>query len=291
MDPRVDAWRARVEQALEEALPALPEEDPMAKVREAMRYSLLAPGKRIRPLLVLAFCQLCGGDPEEALPFACAIEMVHAMSLIHDDMPCMDDDDLRRGRPTNHKVFGEAMALLAGDGLSVKAFEAIFQARDPLKAARAGAVLAQCAGDRGMIGGQCIDLTTEGAAVTLEVLEKMDVGKTVALIDAACRMGCVAAGAGESELAAARQYARGLGLAFQIRDDVLDVLGDAAQLGKNTGMDQARDKRNYVTLLGVEGAQALVEEYTAQAEAALDAFSGDTALLRELTDQLARRMH
>lgn len=263
----------------------------MARVREAMRYSLLAPGKRIRPLLVLAFCQLCGGDPEEALPFACAIEMVHAMSLIHDDMPCMDDDDLRRGRPTNHKVFGEAMALLAGDGLSVKAFETLFLARDPLKAARAGAVLAQCAGDRGMIGGQCIDLTTEGAAVTLEVLEAMDVGKTVALIDAACRMGCVAAGAGESELTAARDYARGLGLAFQIRDDVLDVLGDAVQLGKNTGMDQARDKRNYVTLLGVEGAQALVEEYTAQAEAALDHFSGDTALLRELTDQLARRMH
>ena len=142
-----------------------------------------------------------------------------------------------------------------------------------------------------MIGGQCIDLTTEGREVTLALLEEMDAGKTVALIDAACRMGCVAAGAGEKELAAAAIYARGLGLAFQIRDDVLDVLGDAALLGKNTGMDEARDKRNYVTLLGVDKAQALVEEYTAQAEAALEEFDGDTSLLRELTDQLARRMH
>ena len=285
------AWyRQKIEEALEQALPAPREGDLSGKVREAMRYSLLSGGKRIRPILTLAFCEACGGEALSALPFACAVEMIHTYSLIHDDMPCMDDDDLRRGRPTNHKVYGEAMALLAGDGLLTLAFQQALSFQGDPAAARDGArLLAEYAGAQGMVGGQCIDLEQEGKEVTLEILAQMDRGKTVALIAAACVLGCTAAGAGEKELAAARQFAFGLGMAFQLRDDVLDVLGDAAKLGKNTGMDSARDKRNYVSLLGVEEAQRLVEQYTKEALDALEAFPGDTTFLREFALSLVER--
>lgn len=285
-----EPYLIRIEEALESVLPQPAKDARTAPVIESMRYSLLAGGKRIRPVMVLAFCQLCGGDPQQALPFACAVEMVHTYSLIHDDLPCMDDDDLRRGRPTNHKVYGEAMALLAGDGLLTKAFEtALSFSGAPEDALRGVRILAQCAGADGMVGGQCIDLDSEGKNVDLELLREMDQGKTVALISAACQMGCVAAGAEESLLEKARSYAEGVGMAFQIRDDILDVLGDAATLGKNVGMDSARDKRNYVSLLGVEEAQRLVEAFTAQAEQALDGFEGDTVFLRELAQSLATR--
>ena len=285
-----EPYLTRIEEALESVLPQPAKDVRTAPVIESMRYSLLAGGKRIRPVMVLAFCQLCGGDPQQALPFACAVEMVHTYSLIHDDLPCMDDDDLRRGRPTNHKVYGEAMALLAGDGLLTKAFEtALSFSGVPEDALRGARILAQCAGADGMVGGQCIDLDSEGKDVDLELLREMDQGKTVALISAACQMGCVAAGAEESLLEKARSYAEGVGMAFQIRDDILDVLGDAATLGKNVGMDSARDKRNYVSLLGVEEAQRLVEAFTAQAEQALDGFEGDTTFLRELAQSLATR--
>ena len=252
MNQTFERYLSLVEEALRQALPQPEESSPTAPVEEAMAYSLFVGGKRIRPVLALGFCQLCGGAPEQALPFACAVEMVHTYSLIHDDLPCMDDDDMRRGKPTNHKVYGEAMALLAGDG-------------------------------------QCIDLDSEGKDVGLSLLREMDQGKTVALISAACQMGCVAAGAGEAQLESARRYAEGVGMAFQIRDDILDVLGDAATLGKNVGMDSARDKRNYVSLLGVEEAQRLVEQFTAQAEQALEDFPGDTAFLKELARSLATR--
>ena len=285
-----EPYLIRIEEALESVLPQPAKDARTAPVIESMRYSLLAGGKRIRPVMVLAFCQLCGGDPQQALSFACAVEMVHTYSLIHDDLPCMDDDDLRRGRPTNHKVYGEAMALLAGDGLLTKAFEtALSFSGAPEDALRGARILAQCAGADGMVGGQCIDLDSEGKNVDLELLREMDQGKTVALISAACQMGCVAAGAEESLLEKARSYAEGVGMAFQIRDDILDVLGDAATLGKNVGMDSARDKRNYVSLLGVEEAQRLVETFTAQAEQALDGFEGDTTFLRELAQSLATR--
>ena len=202
----------------------------------------------------------------------------------------MDDDDLRRGKPANHKVFGEAMALLAGDGLLTKAFETALSFQGPAQDALRGAqILARLSGAQGMVGGQCIDLSSEGKDVTLPLLREMDEGKTVALISAACQMGCVAAGAGEAELKLAHRYAQGLGMAFQIRDDVLDVLGDAQSLGKNVGMDSARDKRNYVSLLGVEEAQRLVEEFTAQAVKALEGFGGDTAFLKEMALTLATR--
>ncbi len=289
MREKAEIYRKQVEQALERFLPAPAPGDPAGTVGEAMRYSLLCGGKRIRPVLTLAFCELCGGDPASALPFACAVEMVHTYSLIHDDMPCMDDDDLRRGKPSNHKVYGEDIALLAGDGLLTKAFETALSHQDGSTAAKAALVLAQCAGDRGMVGGQCVDLKSQGREVSLETLELMDQGKTVALISAACQMGCIAAGAGEDERKAAQRYAQGLGMAFQIRDDVLDVLGDSVKLGKNVGMDSVHDKRNYVSLLGVERAQELVGEYTAQAVAALEAFPGDPSFLRQLARDLESR--
>lgn len=281
-------YREMIEAALEKYMPAPSEDDPTAAVVQSMRYSLLSGGKRIRPVLTLAFCELCGGATEAALPFACAIEMIQTYSLIHDDMPCMDNDDMRRGKPANHKAFGEDIALLAGDGLLTKAFEVALSAADSTSA-RGALIMAECIGDRGMVGGQCIDLKTEGCTVDLELLRRMNMGKTVALISAACQMGCIAANASNDKLRAAKKYAEGLGMAFQIRDDILDVLGDSVKLGKNVGMDSARDKRNYVSLLGVEKAQALVEEYTEQAVAVLDCFGGDATFLRELVVQLASR--
>lgn len=288
MFERMEFYREKIDRALEAALPAPEMTGPDSLIRDAMRYSLLSGGKRVRPVLTLAFCELCGGDLATAMPFACAVEMVHTYSLIHDDMPCMDDDDLRRGRPTNHKVYGEDIALLAGDGLLTKAFEVALSAGDGT-AARAALILAEYAGEAGMVGGQCADLTAEGEEVDMELLRRMDMGKTVALISAACRMGCVAGAGSREQLEAAGRYAEGLGMAFQIRDDILDVRGDTEKLGKNVGMDQIREKRNYVSLLGVERAQALVDEYTAQAAAALDGFSGDSAFLREFAETLAER--
>lgn len=290
MKETFERYLAQIEKALEEFLPRGEENSLTQPVVDSMRYSLLLGGKRIRPVMTLAFCQLCGGDAELALPFACAVEMVHTYSLIHDDLPCMDDDDLRRGKPANHKVYGEAMALLAGDGLLTKAFETALAFSGPAADAVRGAkILAQCAGAAGMVGGQCIDLNSEGQDVDLSLLAEMDQGKTVALISAACQMGCAAAGAGEEALENARRYAEGVGMAFQIRDDILDVLGDAAILGKNVGMDSARDKRNYVSLLGVEEAQKLVDSFTAQAEEALQSFPGDTTFLGDLARSLATR--
>ena len=290
MKNKADANQKAIERALEKYLP-LPDQKVLhASVIDAMRYSLLCGGKRIRPMLTLAFCELCGGDPEQALPFACAVEMVHTYSLIHDDMPCMDNDDMRRGKPANHKVYGEDMALLAGDGLLTKAFETVLSAEiDPLRVIQGAQILAECAGAEGMVGGQCIDLRTGDGDHSLQTLQMMDMGKTVALISAACRMGCTAAGAVQEQLQAAEKYASGIGMAFQIRDDVLDVLGDAGKLGKNTGADCKQEKVNYVTLLGPQRAQILVESYTAEALEALQNFSGDTAFLKELARTLAGR--
>lgn len=290
MSDRADFYRKQIEQALEQALPAPTPQDPAGLVAEAMRYSLLCAGKRVRPVLTMAFCELCGGDPATALPFACAVEMIHTYSLIHDDMPCMDDDALRRGRPTNHRVYGEAMALLAGDGLLTLAFETTLSFSGGAGAALEGAkLLARCAGYEGMVGGQCIDLQSENSEMTLDLLQDMDKGKTVALIHAACGMGCVAAGAGEAELQAAGQYAHGLGMAFQLQDDILDVEGSTEKLGKATGMDAARSKQNYVSLLGVEEAKRLVASYTEEAIRALEVFSGDKGFLQGFARSLASR--
>jgi geranylgeranyl diphosphate synthase type II len=260
----------------------------------AMRYSLLAGGKRIRPILLLEFCGLCGGDQEAALPFACAVEMIHTYSLIHDDLPCMDNDDMRRGKPSNHVVFGEAQALLAGDALLTRAFEVMLSLESirlagAEKAANAAGALAAAAGAYGMAGGQAIDLMSEGKQISMEMLQKMDECKTGALIRASAKMGCILAGAERNLVRAADEYAAAVGFAFQIVDDILDVKGNAAALGKPIGSDKEKEKSTYVSLLGIEKAQKAVSQLTEEAVCALDAFSDDTSYLRGLAMELAHR--
>lgn len=265
-----------------------------ADLFQAMRYSLLAGGKRIRPILVLEFCKVCGGDEKSALPFACAVEMVHTYSLIHDDLPCMDNDDMRRGRPSNHKVYGEDIALLAGDALLTMAFETMLskQAVDSVgaqRAAQAAGILADAAGADGMVGGQVIDLKSEGKMISLETLKLMDECKTGALIVAAAKMGCVLGGADEKQLAAAENYAKAIGLAFQIVDDILDVTSDTQTLGKPVGSDTVNDKRTYVTLMGLEGAGKAADELTKAAVDSLDCFGRGRESLVQLAYGLASR--
>lgn len=273
----------------------LPEEDLMqADLLHAMRYSLLAGGKRIRPILVLDFCRICGGEEKNALPFACAVEMIHTYSLIHDDLPCMDDDDMRRGRPSNHKVFGESMALLAGDGLLTLAFETMLSEETirlvgAERAAKAAGILAAAAGAHGMIGGQVIDLMSEGRVIPLDTLKKMDECKTGALIVAAAKMGCILGGATEEQLAAAENYARAIGVAFQIVDDILDVTGNTETLGKPIGSDRENDKCTYVTLMGLENAKKAVDNLTLEAVDSLACFGRDANYLIELAKKLAER--
>jgi geranylgeranyl diphosphate synthase type II len=245
-------------------------------LQEAMEYSLLSGGKRIRPVLTLAFCRLFGGREASALPLACAVEMVHAYSLIHDDLPCMDDDDYRRGKPTCHKVYGEAVAVLAGDALLTAAFEVIL---DPSlegisreQAAQAAFVLAKAAGRSGMIGGQTLDMM-ETEATEQGILELHGM-KTGALLKAAAALGVIAAGGDETAQRAAASYAGHLGLAFQIQDDLLDVEGDPAVLGKRTGADDAAGKQTLVSLLGIASCRARVREETALAKEALAPYEG-----------------
>ncbi len=270
-------------------------------LEEAMRYSLLAGGKRIRPILTMKFCEAAGGTLEEALDFGCGVEMLHTYSLIHDDLPCMDNDDLRRGMPTNHKKFGECVAILAGDALQAAAFQTVLSAKGTWrhggKAAvvMAAKILAEAAGETGMCGGQYWDTAGDGQPRTAEDLTDINNKKTGALLRAACMMGiCASMGrreVDESCMDAAWHYATNLGLAFQIRDDVLDAVSTAEELGKPVGSDAANQKATYVNLLGVEACEALVLDYTVRAKEALDAgrWLGDTAFLRELADSLAVR--
>lgn len=256
----------------------LPQTDTLYQsLMEAMRYSLLDGGKRIRPLLTLEFCALCGGDPAAALPYGCALEMIHTYSLIHDDLPCMDDDDMRRGRPSNHKAFGEDTALLAGDALQTLAFEVMLSEDAVAKVGSAQAVkaahcLAKAAGANGMVGGQVIDLASEGKQVSVDVLRQMDAYKTGALISAACEMGCILGGATTKQVEAARKFAGNIGLAFQIVDDILDVTSTTEELGKQVGSDATNAKSTYVTELGLEQAAALANQLTEEAIDALSVF-------------------
>ena len=270
-------------------------------LEEAMRYSLLAGGKRIRPILTMKFCEAAGGTLEEALDFGCGVEMLHTYSLIHDDLPCMDNDDLRRGMPTNHKKFGECVAILAGDALQAAAFQTVLSVKGKWrhggKAAvvMAAKILAEAAGETGMCGGQYWDTAGDGQPRTAEDLTDINNKKTGALLRAACMMGiCASMGrreVDESCMDAAWHYATNLGLAFQIRDDILDAVSTAEELGKPVGSDAANQKATYVNLLGVEACEALVLDYTVRAKEALDAgrWLGDTAFLRELADSLAVR--
>lgn len=261
-------------------------------VRDAMEYSLSNGGKRIRPLLVLEFCRVCGGDPLKALPFACAVEMIHTYSLIHDDLPCMDNDDMRRGKPSCHKAFGEEYALLAGDGLLTLAFETAAKADNISGDALRHAILAlsNFAGINGMVGGQVIDLLSEKTKPTLEKLKTIDNLKTGALIKAACALGCYASDNYDSnKLNAALTYASDIGLAFQIVDDILDVTSDTATLGKPVGSDEKNEKITYVKLLGIEKSKEAVKLLTNEAISTLNAFSENTAFLSDFAEKLAVR--
>lgn len=285
-------YQSMVEERLKQYLPK--ENLRQSVLFEAMRYSLLAGGKRIRPILVLEFCRACGGIIETALPFACAVEMIHTYSLIHDDLPCMDNDDMRRGRPSNHKVFGEDMALLAGDALLTMAFETMLSQETvggvgTRRAAEAAGILAGAAGAHGMVGGQVIDLQSEGKSVPIETLRVMDDCKTGALICAAAKMGCVLGGGNQTQLSAAERYAKAVGLAFQIQDDILDVTSDTKTLGKPVGSDADNKKSTYVSLLGLEEARSKVQKLTDDAVAALECFGGGAESLRNLAVQLASR--
>ena len=263
-------YRTTIETYLEENCFLYPNE-PQQILFEAMRYSLLAGGKRLRPMLTMEFCRMCGGVPECALPFAAAVEMVHTYSLIHDDLPCMDNDDYRRGRLTNHKVYGEATAVLAGDGLLTAAFSRIASApMDAQTRIRAVSVLAECAGELGMVGGQVLDMASEDRACTEQDILDIQSRKTGALIRAACLLGVLAGNGTAAHLEAAANFADHLGLAFQIRDDMLDVIGDPKTLGKAVGVDGV--KNTFVRLLGMETCQALVEEHSRKAVEALAVF-------------------
>ena len=260
-----------------------------ADLQEAMEYSLLAGGKRIRPVLTLETCRLCGGEAEAALPFACAVEMVHTYSLIHDDLPAMDNDDLRRGRPTNHVVYGEATAILAGDALLTAAFEQLTRAKLPAERIVAAVrFLSQAAGSAGMVGGQVLDMAGEGNALSLEELKLLQSLKTGALIAAAVELGCIAAGGTVEQRARMQTYALALGRAFQVRDDMLDVTSSETELGKPIGSDRANEKSTFVTALGLEGCAALVEKLTRQAVEAIDGFEAPGFHIW-LAQQLAQR--
>ncbi len=261
------------------------------EITEAMRYSLCGGGKRIRPILMRAVYTLfCDGDLEEMTPFACALEMIHTYSLIHDDLPAMDNSDWRRGRPTSHKVFGDAMAVLAGDALLNLAFETALTAQTAAeKKLRALCVLAACSGIRGMIGGQVIDILNEGKQISLSLLDELQEKKTAALLAAACVCGAILGGADEKDVENMRAFAIYLGLAFQIKDDILDVEGDAGALGKPTGNDEACQKNTYVSLAGLDGAKQKLAEYTDKAREIVSAYGPRAAFLAELTDYLLNR--
>lgn len=258
-------------------------------VAEAMWYSLSAGGKRIRPVLVMEFCRVCGGDTKNAAAAACAIEMIHTFSLIHDDLPCMDNDDYRRGKPSCHKAYGETTALLAGDALENLAFGIIADADIPDSVkVRLVQTLAKAVGVNGMIGGQVIDTEYEGKNIPEEMLLRMYSMKTSALLKASCLMGCICAEADEEKMAAAIKYAENLGLAFQIIDDILDITGNEQQLGKPIGSDAANGKITYASLNGLEKSNSYAAKLTENALDSLSAFE-NTEFLKELTLYLLKR--
>jgi geranylgeranyl diphosphate synthase type II len=289
----LSAKRKQVEAALRACMP--PERTKPVTIHKAMRYSLLAGGKRMRPILCLAAAEACGGTPENALPLACAVECVHTYSLIHDDLPCMDDDDLRRGMPTSHKVFGEGIAVLAGDALVTRAFEIVasapanrkFSAKDYVRE------LAEASGSLNLIAGQVADLEAEGSErkISLAQLQNIHERKTGALIRASLRLGGMSAGASPAMLEALQHFGASLGLAFQIIDDILDVTQSSALLGKSAGKDVAAGKATYPSLMGLVGAQRESTRLTKEAHEALTIFGGAGEFLSQIADHLLDRDH
>ena len=264
------------------------------ELTDSMLYSVSAGGKRVRPMLSMAFCLLCGESPEKALSPACGVEFIHTYSLIHDDLPCMDNDDMRRGKPSNHIVFGEDTALLAGDALQSLAFEAITNEESISEigyeaAAKCVLTLSRLCGKDGMVGGQVVDLALEKYEGDVETVTLMHSLKTAALIKAACVMGCISAGASESQIEAAAEYAECIGLQFQIVDDILDVTSTTDVLGKPVNSDVENNKSNMVSLLGIEKCRALAKELTDKAIEALKAFEGDTKPLENFALKLLNR--
>jgi geranylgeranyl diphosphate synthase type II len=284
-----EAWLAdrkqRIDAALERMLPAAGE--PPATLHAAIRYSMFAGGKRLRPILLVAACEACGGDGESALPAACAVECIHTYSLIHDDLPCMDDDDFRRGHPTCHKVYGEAIAVLAGDALQPLAFGLLLNC---------GAVapalvreLAETAGSRHLIAGQVRDLEAEGRQIRFDELRTIHEGKTAALLTCCFRLGALIAGASAEKLAALTAFGHALGLAFQVVDDILDCTQSSEKLGKTAGKDAAAGKSTYVSILGLDAARSEAARLTAEAHAALDPLGPAADRLREIAQHLLAR--
>ena len=257
---------------------------------ESMRYSLTAGGKRIRPILVLEFCRISGGDVQKALPVACAIEMLHTYSLIHDDLPCMDNDDLRRGKPTNHVVYGECTAVLAGDALQAEAFGTILRSELPAEVrANCAEILADAVGSDGMCAGQFLDMKGENMVLSEDELNEINSRKTGALLIAACRMGVAAAGGSDEQLEAAALFGAAIGAAFQIRDDILDVISTDEALGKPVGSDAKENKNTYMALYGQERCMQMIRRLTESAKSALSVAFTDTDFLCGLADSMVTR--
>lgn len=282
MQNKIEEYVKKVNGALFDYFDSCPPE--YSVLFDSMKYSLKNGGKRVRPLLTLLFCEAAGGDVKAALPFGVAVEFIHTYSLIHDDLPCMDNDDFRRGKPSNHKAFGEANALLAGDALLTAAFEIITDgAKHGLYSFEAACEAVNClsslAGARGMVGGQIIDLDCENKNVGIETLKLMDSLKTGALIKAACTLGCIAANADCEKKRAAAAFAENIGLAFQIQDDILDVTSTLSKLGKKTGSDKVNNKSTYVGIIGLDECRLLVDELTKNALSALSVFDNSDSLV------------
>lgn len=263
---------------------------PYHRLLESMHYSLTAGGKRLRPVLVLAFCRACGGDVEKALPAACAIEMVHTYSLIHDDLPCMDNDDLRRGKPTNHVIYGECTATLAGDALQAEAFRTILESDLPAAArAEVARLLSEAAGIHGICGGQQLDMEGDGKLLSREELIEIHSRKTAAMIRAACLMGIACGNGSDEQIRAAETYAQALGLAFQIRDDMLDVISTNEELGKPIGSDVQEQKTTFMSLYGLEQCEREVHALTEQAADAVGSVFSNAVFLQQLARSLETR--
>ncbi len=284
---------ALVDTALEQYLPK--EEERPRSIHKAMRYSVFAGGKRVRPVLMLAACEAVGGLLAKAMPAACAMEMIHTYSLIHDDLPAMDDDDFRRGRPTSHKVFGEAIAILAGDGLLTEAFKLISDPRfalDLAPAARLAVIheIATCAGTYGMVGGQVVDMESEGQPdMDLPTVQYIHTHKTGALIKASVVAGALLGGADEKQLVAIRRYGEAAGLAFQIADDILDIEGTTEEIGKDAGSDQARGKATYPAVMGLAAAKQEAQAMMDEAMLALEPLGAAAEPLREIARYIVER--
>ena len=287
-----ELWKKRqelVECALKDELAQTPVLDPV--LRESMEYSLMAGGKRLRPVLLMAAADAVGADGTRFLPVACALEMIHTYSLIHDDLPAMDDDDYRRGKLTNHMVYGDAVAILAGDALLTLAFTVILRQRDVSAETLLRVVdeISRAAGAEGMVGGQVLDLRAEGVRISMEELRRVHMGKTGALFHAALRSAAILAGATEKQLAALTSYADHFGLAFQITDDILDVVGTSEEIGKPVGSDEKNHKSTYVSLTSLEEAQELARRTAEEAEKALSIFGTEADFLRDLVAYLVNR--